>query len=378
MRSSSLAIFATTAAFVALFPAPSDAGIGYSQLSLETCTTDSESGPYQSWDYGKSLSVRTFELWGSHAGWEVLGDAVPNASFWAPPGGGRALTLTPDVASTTVVDKASGLCVTAAVAMPHAGLTLQPCSSESDLQTFSYSSSTGVLTHVASGLCVDAGAPRFGCLPGSIAAAFPYCNTSLSFPDRVADLVGRLSLQEKSLMLDTSSGGSPSAGLQTINIWDEGLHGVANNVGVGFVTTTPYATAFPQPITSSCSFNRTLWTAMGATISEEFRAFSNAGHAGLTAWSPNINEVSSESVGMKHGPTLTRPPRNHSPCPSPSHSSPLPGRGPPLGPRAGNARRGSPCFRRVRRSICPGHAGGRRPAVHQDGRLREALGCLQP
>jgi beta-D-xylosidase 4 len=51
-----------------------------------------------------------------------------------------------------------------------------------------------------------------------------------------------------------------------------------------FAAPTPYATSFPQVIGTAASFNATLWSAIGAAISTEARAFSNAGHAGLTFW----------------------------------------------------------------------------------------------
>lgn len=90
-------------------------------------------------------------------------------------------------------------------------------------------------------------------------------------------------------MLDTSSGGAGGLGVDGFQWWNEALHGIANNVGVAFVNPTPYSTSFPMAITSSCSFNTTLWHAIGAAISEEGRAFANQGHAGLTFWTPTIN-----------------------------------------------------------------------------------------
>jgi beta-glucosidase-like glycosyl hydrolase len=42
-------------------------------------------------------------------------------------------------------------------------------------------------------------------------------------------------------------------------------------------------------IGTASSFNATLWHAIAAAVSVEMRAFSNAGHAGVTAWAPNLN-----------------------------------------------------------------------------------------
>ena len=37
----------------------------------------------------------------------------------------------------------------------------------------------------------------WGCLPGNISAGFPFCDPKLPIAERVADLVSRLSLDEK-------------------------------------------------------------------------------------------------------------------------------------------------------------------------------------
>ena len=42
-------------------------------------------------------------------------------------------------------------------------------------------------------------------------------------------------------------------------------------------------------ILTAASFDRGLFRAIGAAISSEARAFNNAGHAGLTYWTPNVN-----------------------------------------------------------------------------------------
>lgn len=116
----------------------------------------------------------------------------------------------------------------------------------------------------------------------------PYCNSSLPLSVRVADLVSRLSVEEKQGMLDTSSGGSKY--VAPYNYWSESLHGVANNVGTYFAGAIPYTTSFPMAITSAMSFNETAWHAIGVAIGDEARAMSNIGHTGgNTFWAPTIN-----------------------------------------------------------------------------------------
>jgi len=64
---------------------------------------------------------------------------------------------------------------------------------------------------------------------------------------------------------------------------------VGGSPGVTFSGTCPNATSFPQVLTTSASYNRTLFRAIGAAISTEARAMNNAGHAGNTFWTPNVN-----------------------------------------------------------------------------------------
>ena len=53
----------------------------------------------------------------------------------------------------------------------------------------------------------------------------------------------------------------------------------------------PGASNTALPITTSCSFNRTMWKATGNVIGREGRAYINAGLAGSTFWTPVINIV---------------------------------------------------------------------------------------
>ena len=56
-----------------------------------------------------------------------------------------------------------------------------------------------------------------------------------------------------------------------------------------FIESTPVESNFPLPITSACSFNRTLWKAIGAQTGLEARAFMNEGNAYSTYWAPVLN-----------------------------------------------------------------------------------------
>ena len=116
-------------------------------------------------------------------------------------------------------------------------------------------------------------------------AGLPWCNGSLPLPTRVADMIGRMTLEEKIAQLGTSAPAIASLGLPGYQWWSEASHGVASG-GHGAKTPT---TNFPFPITTGMSFNRSLWRATGAAIGTEARAAMNLGKAYSTFWAPVIN-----------------------------------------------------------------------------------------
>jgi beta-glucosidase len=120
------------------------------------------------------------------------------------------------------------------------------------------------------------------------AADFPFQNPSLPIEQRVADLVGRLTPEEKVSQMTMTAAAIPRLGIPEYTWWNEGLHGVARS---------GYATVFPQAIGLAATWDTSLIHAVGDTISTEARAkYSDAiahnNHRiyfGLTFWSPNIN-----------------------------------------------------------------------------------------
>lgn len=140
--------------------------------------------------------------------------------------------------------------------------------------------------------CGIHGQPNFPCdsrIPN--AASYPFCKTSLPIRARVSDLIGRLTLKEKVQQLVSKSAGVPRLGIPSYEWWSEALHGVSNiGPGTQFAAgSVPAATSFPQVILTAASFNTSLWEAIGQAVSTEARAMYNAGLAGLTYWSPNVN-----------------------------------------------------------------------------------------
>jgi len=120
------------------------------------------------------------------------------------------------------------------------------------------------------------------------AAEFPFQNPSLPIEQRVADLVGRLTPEEKISQMTMTAAAIPRLGVPEYTWWNEGLHGVARS---------GYATVFPQAIGLAATWDTSLMHSVGDTISTEARAkyadaIAHGNHRiyfGLTIWSPNIN-----------------------------------------------------------------------------------------
>ena len=119
--------------------------------------------------------------------------------------------------------------------------------------------------------------------------AFPFQDPTLPIDQRVDDLVGRMTLEEKASQLVNRTRAIPRLNVPEYNIWSEALHGVA---GGGF------ATVFPQAIGLAATFDAPTLHEMAAATAREARVKYNqaarAGRAGrmmggLTFFSPNIN-----------------------------------------------------------------------------------------
>ena len=106
--------------------------------------------------------------------------------------------------------------------------------------------------------------------------------------ERVADLVSRMTLEEKVSQMQNEATAIQRLGIPAYNWWNECLHGVARN-GI--------ATVFPQAIGMAATWDPDLIFDEADVISTEARAKYNsirsAGksgiYQGLTFWSPNIN-----------------------------------------------------------------------------------------
>jgi beta-glucosidase len=117
----------------------------------------------------------------------------------------------------------------------------------------------------------------------------PYKNPNLSSEERAKDLISRLTLEEKAILMCDISDAIPRLGIKKFNWWSEALHGLANNVNV---------TVFPEPIGMAASFDDQLLFKIYNATSDETRAkYNEACQKGqenrrflsLSVWTPNIN-----------------------------------------------------------------------------------------
>ena len=123
---------------------------------------------------------------------------------------------------------------------------------------------------------------------GSKQAKPLYLDPSAPREARVADLISRLSLEEKIQQMLYTSPEIKRLGIPEYNWWNECLHGVGR---------AGRATVFPQAIGMAASWNDGLMEKVGSAISDEARAKHHAALAngyhgqymGLSYWSPNIN-----------------------------------------------------------------------------------------
>ena len=134
-------------------------------------------------------------------------------------------------------------------------------------------------------------------IAGQQTSIAPYLDPNLPPERRAADLVSRMTLEEKVLQMQSTAPAIPRLDVAAYNWWNEALHGVAQG----------RATVFPQAIGLAATWDTDLMFRVADIISTEARAKYNDAltrpapsgpevfmtlpgrTAGLTYWSPNIN-----------------------------------------------------------------------------------------
>jgi beta-glucosidase len=134
------------------------------------------------------------------------------------------------------------------------------------------------------------GSASFGQQPGNA----PYLDPNLPPERRAADIVSRMTLEEKALQMQSTAPAIERLGVPAYNWWNEALHGVVQG----------RASVFPQAVGLAATFDTGLMYRVADIISTEARAKYNDAlihpgetttailpgrTAGLTYWSPNVN-----------------------------------------------------------------------------------------
>lgn len=120
--------------------------------------------------------------------------------------------------------------------------------------------------------------------------SLPMWNHNLPMEQRVSDLVGRLTLEEKVAQMLNAAPAIPRLGIPAYDWWNEVLHGVAR---------TPFrTTVYPQAIGMAATWDSLSLQRMAQQSALEGRAVYNLAtqmgrnherYMGLTYWTPNIN-----------------------------------------------------------------------------------------
>jgi len=115
-----------------------------------------------------------------------------------------------------------------------------------------------------------------------------YLDYTKSIEIRVADLVSKMTIEEKVSQMMYNSPAVERLKIPEYNWWNECLHGVARSGN---------ASVFPEPIGLAATFDDNLVSRIGTAISDESRAMYSANlqqgfrgqYGGLTFWTPNVN-----------------------------------------------------------------------------------------
>ncbi len=122
-------------------------------------------------------------------------------------------------------------------------------------------------------------------LPGGRNAKVPiYLNTAYSFRERAADLVSRMTPEEKQSQLGNTMAPIPRLGVNHYDVWGEALHGVVgrnNNSGMT-------STSFPNSVAVGATWDPELIKRETSVIADEARGFNHDLIFTLTYWSPVV------------------------------------------------------------------------------------------
>src|ERR1700754_1902785 len=122
---------------------------------------------------------------------------------------------------------------------------------------------------------------------------YPFRDPRLPLAQRVDDLVGRLTLDEKISLLHQYQPAVPRLGIKLFKAGTEALHGVAwsNDIDHGASVVQADGTTFAQPPGLASTWNPDLIKRVGDAVGDEARGFNaeNPRVFGLNLWAPVVN-----------------------------------------------------------------------------------------
>lgn len=132
--------------------------------------------------------------------------------------------------------------------------------------------------------------------PAEAAPEYPFRDPSLSVEQRVEDLLGRLTLDEKVSLLHQYQPAIPRLGIKRFKTGTEALHGLAWSTDINSTPNpgqvrTATATVFPQAVGLGSTWDPALIKQVGAAVGDETRGYNSLDSDvwGLNAWAPVVN-----------------------------------------------------------------------------------------
>ncbi|MFI6515904.1 glycoside hydrolase family 3 C-terminal domain-containing protein [Spirillospora sp. NPDC050679] len=129
--------------------------------------------------------------------------------------------------------------------------------------------------------------------PAAARETHPFRDPRLSTDARVADLVKRLTTDEKISLLHQYQPAIPRLGIGRFKTGTEALHGLAwsTDVNAGGAVRTATATVFPQSVGLGATWNPSLLSRVGSAVGDEARGFNkeNPDVWSLQLWAPVVN-----------------------------------------------------------------------------------------
>ena len=107
-----------------------------------------------------------------------------------------------------------------------------------------------------------------------------YKDLTLTFAERAADLVSRMTPAEKQSQMANEASAIRRLDVPVYNYWNEALHGIASKGA---------ATSFPVPLSMTSSWDVALMEQIASAIANEARGYADKSKTPLSYWSPTIN-----------------------------------------------------------------------------------------